>query len=341
MGLTDKRFKTKGADYTGLPADHQSPTVDMHQVPNARPATIVVPRSIFYFLEIPIMQAIRSILVVIEPEHSESLALKRAKLIAGVTQAHLHLLVCDRKHDHSAMLGVLKAALLADGYSVTTEQAWNESLHETIVDVQQAEGCGLVVKQHYQDNPLKRALLTPDDWKLLRTCPSPVLLVKTAGSWKDKVILAAIDVGNTDGEHRHLHHTIIDIGYDIASLAKAKLHVISAHPSPMLSSPDPALQLSETIEASYREQCKAFQAEFDIDDDNLHIEEGPADVLIPFMVHKLQAAVVVIGTVARSGLSGALIGNTAEVVLDSVESDVLVLKPEEISDHLEEVVTRH
>ena len=30
-------------------------------------------------MEIPIMQAIRSILVVIEPEHSESLALKRAK----------------------------------------------------------------------------------------------------------------------------------------------------------------------------------------------------------------------------------------------------------------------
>ena len=35
------------------------------------------------------MQAIRSILVVIEPEHSESLALKRAKLIAKVTDAHL------------------------------------------------------------------------------------------------------------------------------------------------------------------------------------------------------------------------------------------------------------
>ncbi|KAI2693516.1 universal stress protein [Pseudomonas sp. TNT3] len=287
------------------------------------------------------MQAIRSILVVIEPEHSESLALKRAKLIAGVTQAHLHLLVCDRKHDHSGMLGVLKAALLEDGYSVTTEQAWNESLHETIVDVQQAEGCGLVIKQHFPDSPLKKALLTPADWKLLRHCPSPVLLVKTAKPWKDGVILAAVDVGNTDGEHRQLHSTIIDYGYDIASLAHAHLHVISAHPSPMLSSADPTFQLSETIEARYREQCKAFQAEFDIDDSHLHIEEGPADVLIPFMAHKLHAAVTVIGTVARSGLSGALIGNTAEVVLDAVESDVLVLKPEGIMDHLEEIVTHH
>lgn len=287
------------------------------------------------------MQAVRSILVVIDPEHSESLALKRAKLIAGVTQAHLHLLVCDPKHDHSAMLGVLKAALLADGYNVTTEQAWNDTLHETIIDVQQAEGCGLVVKQHFPDSALKKALLTPEDWKLLRQCPSPVLLVKTAGSWKDKVILAAVDVGNTDSEHRHLHDTIIDHGYDIATLAKAHLHVISAHPSPMLSAADPTLQLSETIQARYREQCRSFQAEFDIDDEHLHIEEGPADVLIPYMVHKLQAAVTVIGTVARSGLSGTLIGNTAEVVLDAVESDVLVLKPQEIEDHLEEIAGKH
>ncbi|WP_028621144.1 universal stress protein [Pseudomonas sp. Ant30-3] len=287
------------------------------------------------------MQAIRSILVVIEPEHSESLALKRAKLIAGVTQAHLHLLVCDRKHDHGAMLSVLKAGLQEDGYSVTTEQAWNESLHETIVDVQQAEGCGLVVKQHFPDSSLKKALLTPADWKLLRSCPTPVLLVKTSRPWTGGVILAAIDVGNIDGEHRTLHATIIDHGYDIASLAKAHLHVISAHPSPMLSATDPTLQLSETIAARYREECKAFQAEFDIDDDHLHIAEGPADVLIPFTAHKLGAAVTVIGTVARSGLSGALIGNTAEVVLDALESDVLVLKPDTIMDHLEEIVAQH
>jgi nucleotide-binding universal stress UspA family protein len=296
---------------------------------------------LFFPLEIPIMQAIRSILVVIEPEHSESLALKRAKLIAGVTQAHLHLLVCDRKHDHSGMLGVLKAALLADGYSVTTEQAWNESLHETIVDVQQAEGCGLVIKQHYPDSSLKKALLTPADWKLLRSCPTPVLLVKTSKPWAGGVILAAIDVGNTDDEHRHLHNIIIDHGYDIASLAKAHLHVVSAHPSPMLSAADPTLQLSETIEARYREQCIAFQAEFDIDNEHLHIAEGPADVLIPYMAHTLGASVTVIGTVARSGISGALIGNTAEVVLDAVESDVLVLKPQEIEDHLEEMVSHH
>ncbi|MGY2686282.1 universal stress protein [Pseudomonas tolaasii] len=286
------------------------------------------------------MQAIRSILVVIEPEHSESLALKRAKLIAGVTGAHLHLLVCDKKHEHSAMLSLLKTGLQEDGYGVTTEQAWNDSLHETIIDVQQAEGCGLVIKQHFPDSPLKKALLTPADWKLLRYCPTPVLLVKTATPWAEKVVLAAIDVGNSDSEHQALHNTIIDHGFDIARLAKAQLHVISAHPSPMLSAADPTFQLKETIEARYREQCKVFQAEFDIDDTHLHIEEGPADVLIPHAAHSLNAAVTIIGTVARTGISGALIGNTAEVVLDAVEGDVLVLKPEELMDHLQALATK-
>ena len=286
------------------------------------------------------MQAIRSILVVIEPEHSESLALKRGKLIAGVTDAHLHLLVCDKKHEHSALLALLKAGLQEDGYSVTTEQAWNESLYETIIDVQQAEGCGLVIKQHIPDSPLKKALLTPADWKLLRYCPTPVLLVKTATPWAGRVILAAIDVGNSDGDHRSLHNAIIDHGFDIASLAKAQLHVISAHPSPMLSAADPTFQLKETIAARYREQCRAFQAEFDVDDKHLHIEEGPADVLIPHLAHTLQAAVTIIGTVGRTGIFGALIGNTAEVVLDAVESDVLVLKPETLMTHLEELASK-
>ncbi|WCD82460.1 universal stress protein [Pseudomonas sp. TUM22785] len=286
------------------------------------------------------MQAIRSILVVVDPNHPDGLALKRAKLIAGVTQSHLHLLICDRKADHAAYLADLSGALASEGYSVTSQQAWNENLHQTVIAVQQAEGCGLVIKQHVPDNPLKRFLLTPDDWKLLRYCPGPVLMVKTDTPWTGGIILAAVDVGNSDGEHRTLHASIISHGYDIAGLAKGTLHVISAHPSPMLSAADPTFQLKESIEARYRTECRSFQEEFDVSDERLHVEEGPADVLIPHVAHKLKAAVTVIGTVARTGLSGALIGNTAEVVLDSLESDVLVLKPDEIIAHLEELVAQ-
>ncbi|MNV85864.1 Universal stress protein E [compost metagenome] len=56
------------------------------------------------------------------------------------------------------------------------------------------------------------------------------------------------------------------------------------------------------------------------------------------MALQLDAVVTVIGSVARTGLSGALIGNTAEVVLDVLESDVLVLKPDDICDQLEKLI---
>ena len=63
-------------------------------------------------------------------------------------------------------------------------------------------------------------------------------------------------------------------------------------------------------------------------------------MLIPYTEKQYNAVVTVIGTVARTGFSGTLIGNTAEVVLDALESDVLVLKTDEIIDHLVELANR-
>ncbi|WP_313513461.1 universal stress protein [Pseudomonas sp.] len=286
------------------------------------------------------MQAIRSILVVIQPDQTGDLALKRARLIAGVTQSHLHLLVCDNKRQHTIYLNELVGELERDGYRATAQQAWQENLHQTVINVQQAEGCGLVIKQQVPENALKRLLLTPEDWKLLRHCPAPVLMVKTDRLWTGGKVLAAVDVGNADGEHRTLHASIISHAYDIAGLASGSLHVVSAHPAAMLASADPTFQLSETIEARYRDACKAFQADYEIPGERLHICEGPADVVIPQVASRLNAVVTVLGTVARSGFSGALIGNTAEVVLDALDSDVLVLKPDDIIDHLEELVAQ-
>ena len=273
------------------------------------------------------MKSIRSILVVIEPDNPDSLALRRACLIAAVTQAHLNLLVCSRKPVHDLLLEDLRTGLVEEGFTVSVEQDWGESPHKTIIKAQQARSCGLVIKDHLPDNPLKKALLTPDDWKLLRYCPSPVLMVKTSRPWNERVILAAIDAGNTDDGHRAVHHQILSYGGEIAAMAKGHLHMIAAYPAPTLSAASPVYQLKETVQARYREQCQAFQDEFDIDDHHLHIAEGPADILIPHTTHHLDAALTIVGTVARTGLSGAFIGNTSEAVLDSLESDVLVLKP--------------
>ena len=287
------------------------------------------------------MHSINSLLVVIEPHLMESLALKRAKHIACHTKAHLHLLICDKKHDHSALLSVLESSLKSEAYNVTSEQAWHESQHATIIKVQQAHNCGLVIKQHIPDPALKKLLLTPEDWKLLRYCPAPVLLAKCAADWDNGVVLTAVDVGNDDADHMELHKSIVDAGFEIASLIKGKLHVVSAYPAPMLAAVEAAYPIETQYEAIYRKACEGFQKQYDIDGSRLHVEEGPADVIIPRVADELHAAVTVMGTVARTGFSGALIGNTAEVVIDKLKCDILVLKPEEMTRHLEKLASKH
>jgi universal stress protein E len=281
-----------------------------------------------------LMQDIRSILVVIQPDLADGLALKRAKLIASTTGSHLHLLVCNEQHDYTTYLADWRNALDAKGFSCSVQQAWLGSEQETIINAQQDEGCGLVIKQHKPDSPLKKLLLTPDDWKLLRYCPCPILLVKSDRPWTGGAVLAAVDVASDDDEHKALHAEIIDHGYQIAEMAKSELHVISAHPLQMLAVTDPGYQMCDNLDLHFHEACQAFKAQYDIADTHLHMADGPVGALIPHVAQQLHAVVTVMGTVARSGLYGALIGNTCEEILDKLESDILVLKPDSLIQQL-------
>ncbi len=286
------------------------------------------------------MQAVKRILVVIDPTQNEQVALKRASLIAGFIESELHLLVCEDRQDHTPLLRDLANQLKASGIACGFSQSWYSNLTDTISRAVVREGCGLVIKQHLPDSALRKALLTPDDWKLLRYCPAPVLMVKNSESWIKGNVLAAIDLGSHDDQHHVLHDTIVSHAADIVEMVGGQLHLISAHPAPMLSSADPTFQLRESIAASYQDASVEYTGKYAIDAQHLHIDEGPADTLIPFVANKIGASVTVIGTIGRKGIAGALIGNTAEVVLDQLNTDVLVLKPDDTLAHLEELLEK-
>jgi nucleotide-binding universal stress UspA family protein len=59
----------------------------------------------------------------------------------------------------------------------------------------------------------------------------------------------------------------------------------------------------------------------------LHMPKGSARRQIPELARQLQVDCVVMGTVARTGVAGFFIGNTAENILDQLECSVLAIKP--------------
>ncbi len=58
------------------------------------------------------------------------------------------------------------------------------------------------------------------------------------------------------------------------------------------------------------------------------LARGPARTVIPAQAEALKADIIVLGTIARTGLSGVIIGNTAEDILNSVSCSVVAVKPD-------------
>ena len=48
---------------------------------------------------------------------------------------------------------------------------------------------------------------------------------------------------------------------------------------------------------------------------------------IPNLVKRIDADIIVMGTVARTGIPGFFMGNTAETILNQINCSVLAIKP--------------
>jgi nucleotide-binding universal stress UspA family protein len=63
-------------------------------------------------------------------------------------------------------------------------------------------------------------------------------------------------------------------------------------------------------------------------DVKIHLLKGNAGKIIPSLVKKQLADIVVMGTVSRTGVGGFFIGNTAEKIIRNVDCSVLTIKPD-------------
>ena len=64
-------------------------------------------------------------------------------------------------------------------------------------------------------------------------------------------------------------------------------------------------------------------------DDQIHLFAGSAAAVIPKFAQEKGVDLIVMGTRARDGLSGLLVGNTAEKVMAQVDCEMLVVKPDD------------
>ena len=299
------------------------------------------------------MDKIKRILAVIDPTKAQQNSLQRALSLAKKTGAHItaFLSIYDFSYEMTTMLSrdereAMREAVIKDreawindllssinDIDVHSLVLWHNRPYEAVINTVINEGYDLVIKSTHQHDTLKSVIFTPTDWHLIRKCPSPVLLVKDHEWPEQGHILAAVNSVSDNEQHQALNRRIISDAQFICQLANAQLSLVNTYPATPVNI---AIEIPEFNPSQYNEAVKkhhedetfALADSFNIARTECEIKEGLPEDVIPLVANKKGSELVVIGTVGRTGLSAALVGNTAEHVIDSLDCDVLALKPD-------------
>jgi universal stress protein E len=282
---------------------------------------------------------VTNILAVIDPRESRHHALERCREQPPELDLDIHavLFVEHESAEHFAATFKEKTEWLkeqvtpyiADGFTITTQVVPFTNLYESVIEVAGKHGADFVIKPMRQHSLFQTVVRTSTDWNLIRHCPFPLLLVSELDNTRGKPILAAIDVRSGDDNHDTLNDVVLKQARSLARVLGSDTHITTAYnmPTPMAAvgsvdaTPYPT---SSEIMKDHSEGVAEFLGDSSVA--GVHVEEGAPAYAINSVANRLGAGVIVIGTVARKGISGVLIGNTAEGVLESAKCDVLVVK---------------
>ena len=118
----------------------------------------------------------------------------------------------------------------------------------------------------------------------------------------------------------------------MTEVLNASLHLVNAYPAAPINVaveiPEfDVTQYSDELEKHHKNAMANFARKYRIPNAQQHVEQGLPEQVIPDLAKRLDAELVVLVTKGRTGFSAALLGNTAEHVLERLNCDVLAIKP--------------
>lgn len=302
------------------------------------------------------MNRFRNILLVVPGQADGRFALAAADRLAAANDADLSIFdaVAPVRASRNGAIGSYRAediqqliveARLADledlatraDSSVSVEVATGPAFLEIIRRVIE-HAHDLVIIAPDQEAGTRGLARASTTMHLLRKCPVPVLVYRhDIAAGKD--VLAAVGPF-PNGRATRLDETILALASSLAHRLEGRLHVVHAWdlagesllrngkrhlPKPAVD----ALLSEERALAQLEVEKLLVGAGLYNEDVTLHLVAGAPGESIVQSAEQLRPEFVVMGTLARSGIAGLLIGNTAESVLVELTASVLAIKPEE------------
>jgi len=268
-------------------------------------------------------ESVQRVFVVIDPERLVQPALERGEWIALQNGAVLQLYCCLGERgltaeDRAAAFALertrswldrIKAGNQERGITTEVQVEWDSNWRERIAASAEESGADMVIKTVSRHSGLTRQLKATADWSLLNRAKCPVLLIDPARPPQPKKVLAAVKLNPNDAQYDVLNEQVLSLSHQMARSLDAELNAVTVYKGHEI----------HFDRQRFADKCGLAR-------NAVHAVEGAAHKQIAEVAREIGADVLVIGCANRNVMdSGSIIGDTAQRIIDAVDTDLVVV----------------
>ncbi|GAA6205259.1 universal stress protein [Thalassotalea sp. SU-HH00458] len=289
------------------------------------------------------MECINNILALAHSKNEGFPAIKKAIQLANISHANLKVLYFEKSPSYINKW--LKKAEVAQNKEYILLHKLVESAHQQGINIScekfnvgdknkilhsffNQNNCDLVVCEYQNKDESLWSFDGHENSNLLYASNIPTMFVKNK-TWHNKgQILAAIETEEETLVHQRLNREIVDSTCYVAHLLDGDIHLLNCYlESCLMSFPTIDVQPEKSKFSSHSEHLTLLAEKHHLNKDNLHIEQGLVDDLLPQQASKMDADIVVLGCGEHKGILSMIQGHTIDFVLGKLDCDLLALKP--------------
>jgi universal stress protein E len=273
-----------------------------------------------------IMSHQEKIFVVVNPTLDKQVALDRALITSQLMTPSPEICVFVAVDSNTVNLDARNPSIYRDtdwfeqkihqplreaGLKYRIEISWSNDWQGSIMASAKHFGATLIMIRAGKPIKSKRFIFAESKWELLKEANCPVVLVRDEAKPQRKIVLAAVNFQASRINQEILNKNILERGMYLSESYGADFHVVNAYIDSLLY-PDRGRLAKQT----------------GLNQSNTHVVKGYTDEVIAKVAKKVDADVVVIGTLGQTGLTKTRRGNTAERVISALDVDIVVVNSE-------------
>lgn len=187
---------------------------------------------------------------------------------------------------------------------------WSSDWQDAII--QESKSCNAeMIYLPVHKKTSRRFTFAESKWQVLKQAKCPVVLIRPGAKDRRKVVLATVNYQAKTTEQRQLNRQITECSTYIADVYGAELHLVNAYLDSMLY-PD-------------RGALAKLATKTGVPTSRIHVKQGYTNEVVAEVAKEIDADLMVMGTLNQHGETRSLLrGNTAERVIGSLETDVMV-----------------